>query len=76
MSNLLLFIGGIGGAEIIMLLFLLGLLLIWVYALVEIVTGTFQNNVDKVVWLLLLLMVPPVGVILYFLIGRKRRLAK
>ncbi|RDV11050.1 hypothetical protein DXT99_25620 [Pontibacter diazotrophicus] len=72
MSSLLLFLGGIGIIEIIMLL---GLLLIWLYAVVEIVTGTFQNNIDKLVWLLLVLIVPLVGVILYFLIGRRRRLA-
>ena len=75
MSNLLLFIIGIGGAEISMLLFLLGLLLVCLYAVVEIVTGTFQNNVYKLVWLLFELMVPLVGMILYFLIGRRRRLA-
>ena len=75
MINLLLFIIGIGGAEIIMLLFLLGLLLVWLYAVVEIVTGTFQNNVYKLVWFLLELMVPLAGMILYFLIGRRRRLA-
>lgn len=75
MSNLLLFLGGIGVIEILMLLILLGLLLVWLYAVVEIVTGTFQNNIDKLVWLLLVLMVPLVGVILYFLIGRRRRLA-
>lgn len=73
MSNLFLFLGGFGGIEL--LLPLLGMLLLWLYAVVEIVTGTFQNNIDKLVWLLLVLMVPLLGVILYFLIGRKRRLA-
>ncbi|MFD3002250.1 PLDc N-terminal domain-containing protein [Pontibacter toksunensis] len=74
MSNLLLFLGGFGGIEL--LLPLLGLFLLWLYAVVEIVTGTFQNNIDKLVWLLLVLVVPLVGVFLYFLIGRRRRLAR
>ncbi|GAA4426053.1 hypothetical protein GCM10023188_07680 [Pontibacter saemangeumensis] len=71
MANLILFIGGFD-AE--MLLFLIPLL-VWGYAIVEIVTGAFRDSVDKVVWLLLVLMVPVFGLAFYFLVGR-RRLAK
>lgn len=57
------------------MLLLLFSLLLWGYAIVEIVTGTFKDSIDKVVWLLLVLMVAVVGVVFYFLVGR-RRLAK
>lgn len=69
MSNLLLFIGGIGVVEIFILLIPL---LIWGYAIIEIVTGTFKDSIDKVVWLLAVLMIPVLGVILYYLIGRRK----
>ena len=75
MSNSLLFAGDLGKTEILLILFFLSTLLIWGYTVVEIVTSTFKDSVDKVVWLLLVLMVPVFGVILYFLVGR-RRLAK
>ncbi|MCX2738326.1 PLDc N-terminal domain-containing protein [Pontibacter anaerobius] len=69
MSNLLLFIGGIGVVEIFILLIPL---LIWGYAVIEIVTGTFKDSIDKVVWLLVVLMIPVLGVIFYYLIGRRK----
>lgn len=75
MSNSLLFAGDLGKTEILIILFFLSTLLIWGYTVVEIVTSTFKDSVDKVVWLLLVLMVPVFGVVFYFLAGR-RRLAK
>ena len=75
MSYLLLYVGDLGKTEILIIFFFLSTLLIWGYALVEIVTSTFEDSIDKVVWLLLVLMVPVLGIILYFLVGR-RRLAK
>lgn len=69
MSNLLLFIGGIGVVEMFILLIPL---LIWGYAVIEIVTGTFKDSIDKVVWLLVVLMIPVLGVIFYYLIGRRK----
>ena len=73
MSNLLLFIGGLGKTEILIIFFFLSTLLIWGYALVEIVTSTFEDSIDKVVWLLVVLMIPVLGVVFYFLVGRRRR---
>lgn len=67
MSSSLLFIGGFGVAELLLMP-----LLIWGYAIVEIAAGTFKDSIDKVVWLLLVLMVPVLGVIFYYLVGRRR----
>ena len=72
MSNALLFAGDLGKTEILIILFFLGMLLIWGYTIVEIVTGTFKDSVDKVVWLLVVLMIPVFGVVFYFLAGRRR----
>lgn len=72
MSSSLLFVGGLGTAE---LLLILVLLLLWGYVILEIVTGTIRDSIDKLVWLLLVLLVPVLGVVFYLLVGR-RRLAK
>lgn len=48
-----------------------GLLLIdWIWALIHILNHEFVNPSNKVVWLLLVLMLPVLGVILYRFIGR------
>ncbi|PHN07241.1 hypothetical protein CRP01_08165 [Flavilitoribacter nigricans DSM 23189 = NBRC 102662] len=52
----------------------LGLTLIWVLALIEIVRSEFQDKNERLVWLLLVILVPFIGTILYFAIGRKQRL--
>ncbi|WP_266203861.1 PLDc N-terminal domain-containing protein [Pontibacter kalidii] len=64
-----LFIGGLGLMELLILLIPL---VIWGYVVIEIVTGTFKDSIDKMVWLLVVLLVPFIGVILYYLIGRRK----
>ncbi|WP_276497597.1 PLDc N-terminal domain-containing protein [Pontibacter litorisediminis] len=54
------------------LLILLIPLVIWGHAILEVATGTFKDSTDKIVWLLVVLMVPLVGVVLYYLIGRRK----
>jgi len=43
------------------------------FALVDIIRNDFRGSNDKVVWVLLVLFVPLVGSVLYFLIGRTQR---
>ncbi|MEN6616928.1 MAG: PLDc N-terminal domain-containing protein [Syntrophorhabdus sp.] len=45
----------------------------WIAAIVSILRGNFQGN-DKVVWLLVVILLYTLGVILYFFIGRKKKL--
>lgn len=52
----------------------LGLTLIWVLALIEIVRSEFQDKNERLIWLLLVILVPFVGTIIYFAIGRKQRI--
>jgi hypothetical protein len=68
MANFL-FIGGLGLMELLILLIPLA---IWGYAVIEIVTGTFKDSIDKVVWLLVVLLVPFFGLLLYYLMGRRK----
>ena len=53
----------------------LGFTVIWVLAIVEIVKSEFQDKNERLIWLLLVILLPFIGTILYLMIGRKQRLA-
>ncbi len=44
----------------------------WIWAAAEIALSEFKGN-DKIVWLLLVLLIPFIGTILYFAVGRSKR---
>jgi len=48
-------------------------ILLWIYSLIDILKNSFEKN-DKIIWALVVLLVPILGSILYILIGRKRKL--
>lgn len=52
----------------------LGFTLIWVLALIEIVRSEFQSKDERLIWLLIVILLPFIGTILYFAMGRKQRL--
>jgi hypothetical protein len=62
---------------LIMLLVVLALItlpsIIWLYALAEATINTFTTFATKIIWILALCFFPPVGTLLYYLIGRSQR---
>lgn len=52
----------------------LGLTVIWVLTLIEIVRSEFTDKTERIVWLLIVILMPFLGTILYLMIGRKKRL--
>jgi hypothetical protein len=69
MSNLL-FLGGVGGLEIL-LLFVIPVIL-WFWALIDCLKSNFSGS-NKLIWILLIIFLPVLGPILYLLIGRGQR---
>jgi hypothetical protein len=55
-------------------LFSLCWFLSWLIALVDILRNKFTNQNEKLIWLLVILFVPVLGPILYFVIGRKNKI--
>jgi hypothetical protein len=52
------------------------ILIIWLFsivALIDLLRSRFSSN-DKLLWVLVVLFVPVVGAILYFVIGRKQKI--
>ena len=48
---------------------------LWIYCLVDIFKHQFPNN-EKTIWFLVVLLLPMVGPLFYFLFGRKNRILK
>lgn len=46
---------------------------IWLGTLLDIITSEFKDPSNKIVWILLVLCLAPLGVILFFLIGRSQK---
>lgn len=79
LSTLAILLGflGLGGQEIFLvaLLFLVLPLIIIAWALIDVLRSDFQNDSNKIIWVLVILFLPFLGSILYFIIGRKQRIA-
>ena len=54
------------------ILVFLALFIAWLYVMVDILRSNFKNNVDKMIWFIFIMVMPPLAVPLYFIIGRKQ----
>jgi len=67
---------GLGAAELLIILVLLGGGFIpWLLALIDCLKSEFKEANQKLIWIVVLLLVPFLGWILYFFIGRGQRKA-
>jgi len=55
-----------GGAFISMIL--------WFWAMINILKSKFETDVIKIMWVLIILFLPLLGLFLYFFIGRKQKI--
>ncbi len=68
-------IGIPGGAEIIVILLVLVLpYILNIVALIEVLRNEFEPSQNKLIWLIVVLVIPFLGAVLYFLMGRKGRI--
>lgn len=73
MNNLLFLNLGMGEAIILLVVcstFFLGL-----FCLIDIVRSEFKDNVTKLLWVIIVLIAPLIGSILYLLLGRNQKRA-
>jgi len=61
------------GIHLLILFFGLGFVILWVWALIEIITSKFKEDLMQIVWLLVVFFLPFLGLLLYLLIGRGMR---
>jgi len=48
-------------------------IVLWVYCLIDILKNKFEQN-DKVIWILVVILLPILGSILYLFIGKNKKL--
>lgn len=61
------------GLELFMFFIIIGLFIIWIWALVDIITSKFKDDIMQIVWLLIVFFLPFLGVLLYLMIGRSMK---
>jgi hypothetical protein len=50
-------------------------LAIYAYTIYDVVISNFASDTDKLIWVLIVVLIPFLGTILWFLIGRKKRIS-
>ncbi|MEL7586474.1 MAG: PLDc N-terminal domain-containing protein [Prolixibacteraceae bacterium] len=69
-------LGLLGPQELLVIFLIIGMMLLLpLIALISILTNSFEGN-DKLIWVLVVLLLPVLGPILYFLIGRSKRISE
>lgn len=59
---------------IIVLLFVLLPTVLWIVALVDIIKSDFKDSNNKIIWILIVILVPIIGSILYFLMAKNQKI--
>ncbi|MCP3928946.1 MAG: PLDc_N domain-containing protein [Bacteroidetes bacterium] len=62
------------GPELIIFFLILGGFAFWLAALISVIKAEFDHHSKKIVWLLMVILLPFIGTILYFLLGTKQRI--
>jgi len=71
---MLLFIGGLGIVElIIVLVFVLLPVVLLLWALIDILRSNFKDSVTKLIWIVVVVFVPVVGAILYLVLRKGQK---
>lgn len=74
MCKTLLFLN-MGGYEMLLLLFFLIIPLgIWLWAIVDLLKSNFINQINKLVWLVLIVFLPILGVPLYYFLADRQKM--
>jgi len=46
---------------------------LWIWALIDILKSDFKDNINKIIWLLVVFVLNFLGVVLYYFIGRGQK---
>ena len=63
--------------SILHLVFVLFIILLpsvlWIFALIDILKSNFKDSTNKIIWVLIVLLLPVLGSILYFIFGDQQK---
>lgn len=60
---------------LLIVFFCLFVVLIWIWAIVDILRSRFDSDTTKLIWIILVIFLPLLGTILYWIVGRGQRQA-
>lgn len=64
----------LGSSEMILILFVVGLpLVLTVYCIMDIMRSTFPDQTNKLLWIIIVLLAPIIGSLLYLVWGRNQK---
>lgn len=66
---------GLGGMELMLISAALLPMLLTLWALIDAIRSDFTKDINKLIWILVIICVPFVGGILYFLLARSQKVA-
>lgn len=61
------------GLNLFLLFIIVGLFAIWIWAMIDIITSKFKEDLMQILWLLVVFFVPFLGVLFYLIIGRSMK---
>jgi NADH:ubiquinone oxidoreductase subunit 6 (subunit J) len=61
---------------VLIVLLAICLFVIWLITIIDITKSEFKKDVDKIVWFFFVMLFPPLGILLYFIIGRWQKSEK
>lgn len=64
---------GLGFGELILILIISSSFLLVLACLIDIVRSEFKDNITKLLWVIIVLVAPLIGSLLYLLLGRKQK---
>ncbi len=65
----------LGAAEIIILICIVGLpLILTIYCVIDIIRSTFADQTNKLLWIIIVLLAPLIGSLLYLVWGRHQKI--
>lgn len=51
----------------------MGAMVLWIYCLIDAIRSDFKEETQKIIWIILLVAVPVIGVVLYLVMGREQQ---
>lgn len=54
----------------------IAIIVIWILSLIDVIKNEFENPNNKIIWIMFLLIVPPIGTIFYLIIGKNQKVKK
>jgi len=47
--------------------------ILWIFAIIDILKSNFKDSTNKIIWVLIVLLLPVLGSILYFIFGGQQK---